>query len=100
MAKLTASKKKAEPSKEFGLPEQRKYPMPDASHAQYACVFRTAISALLLPDITLDPTVYPGCRDGPSIRQRVLALWSNPVWLSDTRRILFSQALSIEDVAN
>jgi hypothetical protein len=36
MAKLTASKKKAEPSKEFGLPAQRKYPMPDASHARNA----------------------------------------------------------------
>ena len=36
MAKLTESKKKAEPSKEFGLPEQRKYPMPDASHARNA----------------------------------------------------------------
>jgi hypothetical protein len=36
MAKLTTSKKKAEPSKEFGLPEKRKYPMPDASHARNA----------------------------------------------------------------
>jgi hypothetical protein len=36
MAKLTASKKKNEPNKEFGLPEQRKYPMPDASHARNA----------------------------------------------------------------
>jgi hypothetical protein len=36
MAKLTASKKNAEPTKEFGLPEQRKYPMPDASHARNA----------------------------------------------------------------
>src|ERR1700712_3686257 len=36
MAKLTASKKRAEPSKEFGLPKQRKYPMPDASHARNA----------------------------------------------------------------
>ncbi|MCU1324760.1 MAG: hypothetical protein JWN34_130 [Bryobacterales bacterium] len=36
MAKLTASKKNAEPSKEFGLPEERKYPMPDASHARNA----------------------------------------------------------------
>lgn len=36
MAKLTPSKKKAEPNKEFGLPEQRKYPMPDASHARNA----------------------------------------------------------------
>jgi hypothetical protein len=36
MAKLTTSKKKAEPNKEFGLPEQRKYPMPDASHARNA----------------------------------------------------------------
>ena len=36
MAKLTASRKKAEPNKEFGLREQRKYPMPDASHARNA----------------------------------------------------------------
>lgn len=36
MAKLTASKKNAEPKSEFGLPEQRKYPMPDASHARNA----------------------------------------------------------------
>jgi hypothetical protein len=36
MAKLTASKKKAEPKSDFGLPEQRKYPMPDASHARNA----------------------------------------------------------------
>jgi hypothetical protein len=36
MAKLTKSRKNAEPSKEFGLPEQRKYPMPDASHARNA----------------------------------------------------------------
>lgn len=36
MAKLTTAKKNAEPKKEFGLPEQRKYPMPDASHAKNA----------------------------------------------------------------
>jgi hypothetical protein len=36
MAKLTTSKKNAEPSKDFGLPEQRKYPMPDKSHARNA----------------------------------------------------------------
>jgi hypothetical protein len=36
MAKLTAAKKKAEPKKEFGLPAERKYPMPDASHARNA----------------------------------------------------------------
>jgi hypothetical protein len=36
MAKLTTAKKNAEPKKEFGLPEQRKYPMPDASHARNA----------------------------------------------------------------
>jgi len=36
MAKLTAAKKNAEPTKEFGLPKQRKYPMPDASHARNA----------------------------------------------------------------
>ena len=36
MAKLTTKKKNAEPAKEFGLPEQRKYPMPDASHARNA----------------------------------------------------------------
>ena len=36
MAKLTAAKKNAEAKKEFGLPEKRKYPMPDASHARNA----------------------------------------------------------------
>lgn len=36
MAKLTAAKKNAEPKKDFGLPEKRKYPMPDASHARNA----------------------------------------------------------------
>jgi hypothetical protein len=36
MAKLTNAKKNAEPNKEFGLPEKRKYPMPDASHAKNA----------------------------------------------------------------
>jgi hypothetical protein len=36
MARLTAAKKNAEPRKDFGLPGQRKYPMPDASHARNA----------------------------------------------------------------
>jgi hypothetical protein len=36
VAKLTSAKKNAEPKKEFGLPEERKYPMPDASHARNA----------------------------------------------------------------
>ena len=36
MAKLTTSKKIAERNKEFGLPKQRKYPMPDKSHARNA----------------------------------------------------------------
>jgi len=36
MSKLTAAKKNSESSKEFGLPEERKYPMPDASHARNA----------------------------------------------------------------
>jgi hypothetical protein len=36
MAKLTTAKKNAEPTKEFGLPKERKYPMPDASHAKNA----------------------------------------------------------------
>jgi hypothetical protein len=36
MTKLTTATKKKEPSKEFGLPDQRKYPMPDASHARNA----------------------------------------------------------------
>jgi hypothetical protein len=36
MAKLTASKKNAEPAKDFGLPKERKYPMPDAAHARNA----------------------------------------------------------------
>ena len=36
MAKLTTAKKKSESAKEFGLPEKRKYPMPDKSHARNA----------------------------------------------------------------
>jgi len=36
MAKLTTAKKKTEPAQEFGLPGQRKYPMPDKSHARNA----------------------------------------------------------------
>lgn len=36
MAKLTAATKKKEPSADFGLPKERKYPMPDASHARNA----------------------------------------------------------------
>ncbi|HEX3682404.1 MAG TPA: hypothetical protein VHU83_07660 [Bryobacteraceae bacterium] len=36
MAKLTTSKKKAEPASDFGLPKERKYPMPDAAHARNA----------------------------------------------------------------
>ena len=36
MAKLTSAKRKKEPTKEFGLPDQHKYPMPDASHARNA----------------------------------------------------------------
>jgi hypothetical protein len=36
MARLTTAKKKAEPKSEFGLPGQRKYPMPDKSHARNA----------------------------------------------------------------
>ena len=36
MAKLTTSKRNAEPRSDFGLPEQRKYPMPDADHARNA----------------------------------------------------------------
>ena len=36
MAKLTTSKKNSEPSGDFGLPKERKYPMPDAAHARNA----------------------------------------------------------------
>jgi hypothetical protein len=36
MAKLTAAKRKAIPSSEFGEPGSRKYPMPDKSHAANA----------------------------------------------------------------
>jgi len=36
MAKLTAGKRKAIPSSEFGEPGSRKYPMPDKSHAANA----------------------------------------------------------------
>jgi hypothetical protein len=36
MAKLTTAARKKEPTKEFGLPKEHKYPMPDASHARNA----------------------------------------------------------------
>ena len=36
MATLTTKKKKAEPKSDFGLPKERKYPMPDQSHARNA----------------------------------------------------------------
>lgn len=36
MAKLNAAARKKLSSKTFGLPKQRKYPMPDANHAKVA----------------------------------------------------------------
>lgn len=36
MAKLDAAKRKKIPSAQFGLPGERKYPMPDRSHAANA----------------------------------------------------------------
>jgi len=36
MATLSTKKRKSEPKSEFGLPEERKYPMPDESHARNA----------------------------------------------------------------
>lgn len=36
MADLTSSKRDSLPKKTFGLPGQRKYPMPDKSHAENA----------------------------------------------------------------
>jgi len=36
MAKLNAAKRDKIPSKEFGLPNERKYPMPDRAHAANA----------------------------------------------------------------
>ena len=36
MAELTTKKRNKEPASDFGLPEERKYPMPDKSHARNA----------------------------------------------------------------
>lgn len=36
MAKLTAAKRNKIPKSEFGLPGEKKYPMPDKSHAANA----------------------------------------------------------------
>ena len=36
MAKLKAAERKHIPAKEFGLPGERKYPMPDRAHAANA----------------------------------------------------------------
>lgn len=36
MARLTTKERKLIPKKEFGLPGEKKYPMPDAAHAKNA----------------------------------------------------------------
>ena len=36
MAELSTKKRNAEPGSDFGLPDERKYPMPDKSHAANA----------------------------------------------------------------
>lgn len=36
MSKLTAAKRKKIPKSEFGMPGERKYPMPDKAHAKNA----------------------------------------------------------------
>lgn len=36
MARLTERERDRTPDREFGLPEERKYPMPDESHARNA----------------------------------------------------------------
>ena len=36
MAELTEAKRDKEPKSDFGLPDERKYPMPDKSHARNA----------------------------------------------------------------
>ncbi len=36
MAKLSEKKRDSLPDSKFGLPDERKYPMPDASHARNA----------------------------------------------------------------
>ena len=36
MAELTTRRRKSLPKSDYGLPEQRKYPMPDKSHARNA----------------------------------------------------------------
>ena len=36
MGELTTKKRNAEPKSDFGLPDERKYPMPDKSHARNA----------------------------------------------------------------
>lgn len=36
MAKLTAKKRKSLPAQVFGIPSERKYPMPDRAHAANA----------------------------------------------------------------
>ena len=36
MAELTTKKRNSEPKSDFGLPDERKYPMPDKSHARNA----------------------------------------------------------------
>ena len=36
MAELSTKKRNSEPKSDFGLPDEKKYPMPDKSHARNA----------------------------------------------------------------
>lgn len=36
MGEISTKRRNAEPKSEFGLPEERKYPMPDKAHARNA----------------------------------------------------------------
>lgn len=36
MTKLTSKRRNSLPKKDFGMPEERKYPMPDKAHARNA----------------------------------------------------------------
>lgn len=41
MSRLTAAERNALPDEAFGLPSERKYPMPDKSHARDAKAWET-----------------------------------------------------------
>jgi hypothetical protein len=73
MSKLTTAKKKAEPKSDFGLPKERKYPMPDASHARNAKARASQMEhqGKLSASDKKKPPPAPGWHISPTLQDRL-----------------------------